>query len=95
MNPEDIKTEEQQKELDDFNSKFDPFQGFLIGEMKKGISYKNDTERHLKEANMASEYGKKFREIALNNPEIKFSIISGDFETAAEKIMDILHIKAA
>ncbi len=94
MNETKIITEEE-KMLADFNSKFKPFQGFLIKELEKDAVYANDDERHLKEAEMALKYGAEFRKIAEENLDITSAIVSGDFETAASKIIEKMHLKTA
>jgi hypothetical protein len=74
------------------------FQLFLI---KKIIgekpSHKTDEEweeeRHSLSSKLASEYGKKFSDIIDNDNDMKKTIMSGDYESIAEQIIEKLHIK--
>lgn len=80
---------------EEFNGKFDRFQGFLIKKMEEGRFYKDDYDRHMKEADMAKEYGEVFRKLAEGNTEIHSAILSEDFEKAAGMVMEKLNIGVA
>ena len=90
MNGENLNLEDKV-----FEESFKRFQGFLIKKIEEGSFYKDDNERHAKEAEMGTKYGEKFREIVDANPEIRLAIMSGEKEKAAQEIIDRLGIQIA
>ena len=73
------------------------FQVFLIKKiMDEKPEYKIEEERHKEENRIANEYAKKISDIIDDekNKDIRFAIMEGNYEKAAQEVIEMLEITA-